>query len=381
MDVEIHRIPLTPAEIATPADDARATALMAGVNDLAQEWFLEAFGHDDFLDPVEVVRAQYADQRYTRRAVWIALPRGTDPVSFAPSLALGRAAIHLSLEDNTHLVEADVIVRRAHRKQGIGTALATMIAQELRGSGRTTIGAWTPHPAVPADHPDALAAKTGVGVIDRADPAAAWLLRRGFELEQAERYSVLRIPEDRASWLETVAGLRREAARRAGTDYELLRWSGITPEAWRERMAELHRRMSVDAPSAGFDYREESWDAERVVHRDEQMLETGHTNAFAAIRHVPSGHLVAYTELRWLTTKPHVVYQEDTLVHGEHRGHRLGMLVKAANLEHLFALNPHAARIHTWNAEENRFMLDINEALGFRAAAVEGAWQKVVAPM
>ncbi|NLI17425.1 MAG: GNAT family N-acetyltransferase, partial [Actinomycetales bacterium] len=49
--------------------------------------------------------------------------------------------------------------------------------------------------------------------------------------------------------------------------------------------------------------------------------------------------------------------------------------------EHLFALNPHAARIHTWNAEENRFMLDINEALGFRAAAVEGAWQKVVDPL
>jgi GNAT superfamily N-acetyltransferase len=381
MNVEIHKIPLTPDELRTQQDEARAAALVAGFNDLAHAWFLEAFGHDDFLEPVDVVRKRLANQRYTRRAVWLALPAGTDPHAFDPARAIGSAGIHLPLEDNTHLVEADVLVRAESRGQGLGSALAAAIAEELRGSGRTTIGAWTPHPAVPAEHPEALAAKTGVGVIDRTDASAAWLLQRGFELEQAERYSVLELSEDRTAWLAEVAAMRAAAADVAGPDYDILQWSGITPEEFRERMAELHTRMSVDAPSAGFDYREEKWDAERVVHRDEQVIETGHVNAFTAVRHVPTGQLVAYTDLQWPASKPHAVYQEDTLVHGEHRGHRLGMLAKAANLEHLLAANPHAARIHTWNAEENRFMLDINEALGFRPAAVEGAWQKVVDPL
>ena len=146
-------------------------------------------------------------------------------------------------------------------------------------------------------------------------------------------------------------------------------------------MAVLHTRMSVDAPSAGFDFREEKWDADRVVHQGETMLEADLSNVFTAIRHVPTGELVAYTELQWPNAKPHAVYQEDTLVHGEHRGHRLGMLAKAANLEYLLVADPDATRIHTWNAAENRYMLAINEALGFRPAAIEGAWQKVVAPL
>ena len=65
-----------------------------------------------------------------------------------------------------------------------------------------------------------------------------------------------------------------------------------------------------------------------------------------------------------------------TLVLKEHRGHKLGMLLKVANLAHLQREQPGHPSITTFNAEENRFMLDVNEAVGFVPIAAESAWRK-----
>jgi GNAT superfamily N-acetyltransferase len=70
------------------------------------------------------------------------------------------------------------------------------------------------------------------------------------------------------------------------------------------------------------------------------------------------------------------VTQEDTLVLREHRGHRLGMLLKVANLQYLEQVAPGHPGVLTWNAEENRAMLDVNEAVGFEPIGYEGAWRK-----
>lgn len=67
------------------------------------------------------------------------------------------------------------------------------------------------------------------------------------------------------------------------------------------------------------------------------------------------------------------VDQWDTIVLHGHRGHRLGMLVKAANIVALRQAGPQAAAIITWNAEENRHMLSVNEALAFYPILVEAA--------
>nr|MDQ2699153.1 GNAT family N-acetyltransferase [Actinomycetota bacterium] len=65
-----------------------------------------------------------------------------------------------------------------------------------------------------------------------------------------------------------------------------------------------------------------------------------------------------------------------TIVLEEHRGHKLGMLLKVANLQHLEQVKPGHPSVTTFNAEENRFMLDVNEAVGFVPIGQESAWRK-----
>ncbi len=62
---------------------------------------------------------------------------------------------------------------------------------------------------------------------------------------------------------------------------------------------------------------------------------------------------------------PHIVFQWGTLVLPEHRGHRLGMAVKAANLEELARLAPERRSVQTMNDEQNPWMVQINKDLGF----------------
>ena len=50
-----------------------------------------------------------------------------------------------------------------------------------------------------------------------------------------------------------------------------------------------------------------------------------------------------------------------------HRGHRLGLRLKADNLIRATDAEPALRAIDTWNAEENLHMVAVNEALGFRA--------------
>jgi hypothetical protein len=50
-------------------------------------------------------------------------------------------------------------------------------------------------------------------------------------------------------------------------------------------------------------------------------------------------------------------------------------MVKVAVVELLRTEAPRARSLHTWNADDNGYMIAINDRLGFRPAQRESAWR------
>ncbi|MFD5225318.1 GNAT family N-acetyltransferase [Microbacterium sp. NPDC058342] len=271
----------------------------------------------------------------------------------------------------TTSVELDLMVLPEHWGRGVEQALLKRAEEEVRLLGRTVIQAWTLH------RPDAgaspLVPKTGWGVVS-ATPHARLLQDDGFTLEQVERNSAYDLQSDPAR----VRRMLQEALREAGADYRLVEWTLPTPPERRDGYAWALSRMSTDAPSGELAVDEEIWDAQRVARRDARFLDGGQTVSVAAVEHVPTGTLAAFNELVIGTAPADVTHQYCTLVLKEHRGHRLGLLVKCANILRWRAIAPSSPRISTFNAEENRPMLAINEAMGFVPVSSSGAWQKLL---
>ncbi len=281
---------------------------------------------------------------------------------------IGCATLTVIQDQDGRDAVANVVLRDGHRGRGIGTAVDATLAEEARAAGAQRILAWTEHP-VPAE--DRLVPPTGIGSIPR-DGTARFALSRGYVLEQAERVSAyVWGPESVPSLLA-----HREEARRHADGYRIVQWIGPTPAEHVDGYAWLKSRMSTDAPDADLDLPEETWDAERVAEHDERIRESGFTIQVTAAQHVATGELCAFNELEIESDHHGTTHQQDTLVLADHRGHRLGMLVKAAGLLSWRQRFPHSDQVVTYNAEENRPMLSINEAIGFAPVATMGAWKK-----
>ena len=78
------------------------------------------------------------------------------------------------------------------------------------------------------------------------------------------------------------------------------------------------------------------------------------------------GHTVVLTH----PMQPHVGGQGDTAVARHHRGHRLGLLLKIDMMRWLAEVEPQLKIIETWNNVDNSFMINVNEALGYRLSRI-----------
>jgi hypothetical protein len=240
-----------------------------------------------------------------------------------------------------------------------------------RAMGRIVLQTDTIHTT---DGEDRIVPPTGHGSVPSNDDGARFLTGRGYTLEQIGRISFLPLPIDPG----VLARSRADSEATAGSDYRLLTWLGMPPDEWLSDLAYLKNRMSVDMPAANLDVDEETWTPDRVVSLYQGEIDGGRPMLVTVALHVPDHRLVAINELSVSNDRTRPVGQEDTLVLHEHRGHRLGMLLKVANLQELALIAPDAPLVFTFNAEENRPMLDVNEAVGFRAVGYAGSWQKTL---
>ncbi len=282
---------------------------------------------------------------------------------------VGRAVVDIPHEAGSRTAIASIELHPRVWGRGIGSAVLPHVEALARAHGRTVIQNWTEQPASAATA--GIPARSGFGTVPD-DHVSRFLRRHGFSLEQV--YRVSRLARTTAA-AERLALLHGEAVR-ASTGYRVLQWEVPTPSEHLDGYAWLKSRMSTDAPSAGLEADEERWDADRIVAGEARIAEMRQRMLVTAAQHLATGELVAFTEVGIGPDPTATTHQHDTLVLREHRGHRLGQLVKCASLARWQELVPPSPAIITYNAEENRPMLSINEAMGFEAIAYEGAWRK-----
>lgn len=356
------------------ADAPEAWAYRA-IADIDRELELAAHGYDDMaLEARDVLSGMRHQEYATKRR--FAVVRGDALAPGAPPPAVDDVVAHLFVAfpttSNPRLAELYPQVRPSARGQGIGAALLAAAERLAAEAGRTSLLSYTVQGAEPAPGPGTVAATTGAGRVDADAAGTRFALAHGYVLEQVDRHSVLELPVP-DGLLERFGSESRAAA---GPDYRLATWTDDVPDERVDDVAALFTRMSTDAPVGGVDYEEDPWDAQRVRTWVDQLRGKGYGFLMTVAEHVPSGGLAAFTLFEHPKDRPQFAHQEDTLVLREHRGRRLGMLVKVANLEALVEARPETRRIHTGNAEENEHMLAINVALGFRPAGGWAAWQK-----
>jgi len=183
---------------------------------------------------------------------------------------------------------------------------------------------------------------------------------------------VLRVLTVDAALAARLPGLRAEAEQRAD-GYTLVSWLGETPPRYLADSARLSAAMA-DAPrDEGVE--PELWDADRIRRAERTQIESGQRIYCVAAMHEETGRLAAITQIGTDRGTPGWGFQSLTAVLPDHRGRRLGLLVKVGMLDQLVADRPDVTRIVTGNAGANKHMIAINEQLGFEVGSVHRSWE------
>ncbi len=263
--------------------------------------------------------------------------------------AVAVAQIELGEWDNVDLAWLGVCVDPAYRRRGHGSELLARAEQISRSVGRTKVGAegWD----LPA--------------------TTAFADRHDYELAATDACRVVR-PRQLPPGLVTQVA---EEASPHAAGYELRRFAGRTPEALLDRLAVLTEAIN-DAPTDDLDIEDEHFPVERVRRYETVTLDSGFRLYRVVAVHRASGELAGHTVVVVDAETPTLAHQHDTAVTQAHRGHRLGLLLKADLMRWLEEQEPQVESIDTWNAESNAHMIAVNERLGYRVVGRELAFQR-----
>ncbi|MDQ1485994.1 MAG: hypothetical protein QOJ62_1687 [Actinomycetota bacterium] len=324
-------------------------------HDLADQWHrvVSAAADTDYVglpaDPVQELYQSLAGIDKDRRMeYWLGSVAGEPVVA---------GEVTVPLLDNVKSASLDVEVHPAFRRRGYGSAMFSRLTERALAAGRTRLFAAACEPIDIAARPSAPGSVFGRKVGARAVTAE---IRRMLTVAELDR--------------PRLAALTADAESRS-SGYSLVQWTDRAPSELLDDLAVLMGLMSTDAPIEDMEWEPEAWTAQRYHDQQEAVAARGRRRIVTVARHDASQRVVAYTDVTIPATQPHIADQWSTIVHGEHRGHRLGMLIKLANLELLLATEPKVRFINTWNAGVNEHMVSINEAMGFRQMERWREWQ------
>jgi GNAT superfamily N-acetyltransferase len=327
---------------------------------------MQTWGSDDLAyTPLEKL-LELADP-YERQVILVAKVDGE---------IVGAVDIALPLTDNLDLAEFTLDILPEIQRQGVGRKLLQAAEHLARSEGRTLILVDTNHPGASLHEFEKaqLVPGSGQGFVPLESREVEFARRTGYTLQHIEQFSSCLLPLD----TKLVAGLQAEAEAANNGRYRLHHWTDRCPDGWLEAVAVLENQAGADVDPSMETPIEQGmvFDGGILREAEEVTIAQGRRTVVTAVEHLASGSLVGLTTISVLAHRPDVVFQDDTLVLQEHRGNKLGLLIKVANMERLTEQFPDARVIYTWNAPENRYLLTVNQQLGFTTAGVTGIWQK-----
>lgn len=304
------------------------------------------FDHPGLLaDPFEEVVGRLPDDSRSKRT---ALYVGDDD---GKPVVVG--ATEFPMADNLHLSSVEIQVPPQLRRHGYGRQMFELLRDRCREAGRSVLVGEVGSPLDGTSAGESFARALGARSV-------LVEIRRELRLEAVE-------PE--------ALDEMEEQARSHATGYDLLQWIDHAPGEVLEDAARLAGRISTDAPMGDLTMEAERWDGARLRESEDETVCRGRMRVSTGVRHIASGRLVGYTDIAVARSRPQTAYQWGTLVAPEHRGHRLGTLIKIANLHNLMRELPGVQTVQTWNAMDNPHMVAINEAMGFGAVERFAHWQ------
>jgi len=263
---------------------------------------------------------------------------------------VGFLEVELPKRDNLHLVWVGVTTYPEQRRRGHGSAMLEEALRLAREAGRNTM--W-------------------VGVAEDDTGTRAFVEGHGFRYasHDARRRQVLS-EVDQAEVDRLFA-----QAQAAASDYVLERLLPPTDDAVLEQLLEVTAAIN-DAPMGDLTFEDELFDVQRL--RDNELAHALSGDKFYRViaRQRSTGEIGGHTVMIVNPRRPTVGHQADTSVARSHRGHRLGLLLKIDALRWLAGAEPQLELIETWNNVDNRYMIDVNEALGYRLNRVFATFER-----
>ncbi len=275
----------------------------------------------------------------------------------ADGTVVSAAEVWLPLLDNLDLAEIVIHTHPEHRRRGHASRMLAHIEDEVRDRGRTKLFTESAYPYA--------AAADGVG-----EPGPEFLYAHGFTFGLADVKRVVDLPISD----DILAGLAAEAAPHHPA-YTLCSFADPIPEEFVQAYAELDAAVTSDAPMGELELETPAADVEDV-RQIEELMTRQRRRRYTTVALAADRTVVAYSDLVMPEEDPGKVYQWGTLVRSDHRGHRLGLAVKAANLRFLQSQRTDGRLLSTYNAEVNDHMIAVNDRMGFRPVERLGEFQK-----
>ena len=255
----------------------------------------------------------------------------------------------LPTRDNLNAALVEVRVLPDHRGMGVGSAFLDHLEQVAAAAGRTRFFSGGPE----------------------SDAGRRFAEARGYAVASVGVTRRVDLGEVSAEAVQTAY---EEAEPRARA-YELVRVAGPLPEELMEAYVDAVSAIN-DAPLDDLDVDDEIFDADRVRHYEQGQLLSEHRLYRVLARHRETGAVAGHTVVAVETDRPHLGDQHDTTVVGPHRGHRLGLLLKADMMRWLRDVEPELRMISTQNAASNAHMIAVNERLGYRVMGRSTEYQR-----